>query len=230
MKLSIVDAAGKTLRPLDAADEVFGIEPNRQVLHQAYVAQMANRRAGNANTKNRGDVEGSTFKIRRQKGLGRARQGSIRATHQVGGGVAHGPHPHSFAKDLPRAMKRLALRSALSSHAAGGTLVVVDGLSSAGLKTKGVQAILDALKVDRRALIVTGEHSEDLARAGRNIDVAKVLPASNLSVVDLVNAHHVVMSEEAVRKCEALWGGANVKPARGRVAVAGNTVAKAEAV
>ncbi|MEP6871441.1 MAG: 50S ribosomal protein L4 [Anaerolineaceae bacterium] len=222
MKLSVVDTAGKELRTIDVADEVFGIEPNRSVLHQAYVAQMANRRAGNANTKGRGDVRGSTFKIRKQKGLGAARQGGIRASHRVGGGVAHGPHSHSFAKDLPRQMKRLALRSALSSHAAGGTLLVVDGLASDDTKTKGVQMALDALGVNRRALVISGEYEAVLMRSARNIDIARALPAQYLNVVDLVNAHRLVMSEEALRKCEALWGGENLKPSRGRRKEAAN--------
>jgi len=217
MKLTVFDTAGARLREIDAADEVFGIEPNRAVLHQAYVAQMANRRAGNANTKGRGEVRGSTVKIRKQKGLGRSRQGSIRASHHVGGGVAFGPKPHSFAKDLPRTMRRLALRSALSSHAAAGTLLVVEGLTATDGKTRTVQAALDALGVDRTALVVTGEHAPELTRAARNIDIAKALPAQNLNVVDLVNAHRLVLSEDAVRKCEALWGGANIKPQRGRV-------------
>jgi large subunit ribosomal protein L4 len=216
MKLSVFDATGKELRQVDAADEVFGIEPNRSVLHQAYVASMGNRRSGNANTLRRGEVRGSTFKIRKQKGLGSSRQGGIRAPHHVGGGVAHGPHPHSFGKDLPRQMKRLALRSALSSHASGGSLSVVEGLAPADVKTKTLQIALDALGVDRRVLIVTGEHVAELTRAGRNIDIAKVVPAQNISVVDLVNAHRVLMSEDAVRKCEALWGGANIKPSRGK--------------
>mgnify|MGYP001312287607 FL=1 len=217
MKLTVFDTAGARLREIDAADEVFGIEPNRAVLHQAYVAQMANRRAGNASTKGRGEVRGSTVKIRKQKGLGRSRQGSIRASHHVGGGVAFGPKPHSFAKDLPRTMRRLALRSALSSHAAAGTLLVVEGLTATDGKTRTVQAALDALGVDRTALVVTGEHAPELTRAARNIDIAKALPAQNLNVVDLVNAHRLVLSEDAVRKCEALWGGANIKPQRGRV-------------
>lgn len=217
MKLTVFDTAGARLREIDAADEVFGIEPNRAVLHQAYVAQMANRRAGNASTKGRGEVRGSTVKIRKQKGLGRSRQGSIRASHHVGGGVAFGPKPHSFAKDLPRTMRRLALRSALSSHAAAGTLLVVEGLTATDGKTRTVQGALDALGVDRTALVVTGEHAPELTRAARNIDIAKALPAQNLNVVDLVNAHRLVLSEDAVRKCEALWGGANIKPQRGRV-------------
>jgi len=195
---------------------VFGLEPNRSVLHQAYVAQMANRRAGNAYTKSRGDVTGSSVKIRKQKGLGRSRQGSIRASHQVGGGVAHGPKPHSFAKDLPRTMKRLALRSALSSHAGNGSLIVVDGLNAPDGKTRTIQNVLTALGVERRALVVSGAHVPELTRAARNIDDVKALPAQNLNVVDLINAHKLVMSEDAVRACESLWGGANVKPQRGR--------------
>ena len=216
MKLTVFDTAGKELRQIDAADEVFGIEPNRSVLHQAYVAQMANRRSGNAYTKSRGDVAGSTVKIRKQKGLGRSRQGSIRASHHVGGGVAHGPKPHSFAKDLPRTMKRLALRSALSSHAGNGSLVVVEGLNAPDGKTRTFQNVLTALGVERRALVVSGAFVPELSRAARNIDEVKALPAANLNVVDLINAHKLVMSEDAVRACESLWGGANVKPQRGR--------------
>jgi large subunit ribosomal protein L4 len=217
MKLPVVDAAGQALREIEVADEVFGIVPNDAVLHQAYVTQMANRRAGNANTKRRGEVAGSTIKIRKQKGLGRSRQGSIRAAHHVGGGVAHGPRPHSFARDLPRAMRRLALRSALSSHVAGGSLRVVDGLVPSEPRTKAMQAVLAALGVERRALLVSGEAEPNLVRASRNIEHVKALPAQNLNVVDLLNAHELLLTEDAVRRIEALWGGANVKIARGRV-------------
>ena len=216
MKLAVIDPSGQELRQIDVADEVFGIEPNGPVLHQAYIAQMANRRAGGANTKGRGEVEGSTVKIRKQKGLGRSRQGSIRASHHVGGGVAHGPHSHSFGKAMPRQMNRLALRSALSGHARDGSLLVVDGLIPAEGKTSVVRATLGGLGIDRRALLVSGEHEPALVRASRNIDIVKAVPAANLNVVDLLNAHRLVMTEDAVRKVEALWGGANVKPARGR--------------
>ena len=217
MKLNVFNTAGKQITEIDAADEVFAIEPNRFVLHQAYVAQMANRRSGNAHTLRRGEVEGSTVKIRKQKGLGRSRQGGIRASHHVGGGVAHGPRPHSFAKDLPRTMRRLALRSALSSHAAAGTLLVVQDLMPADGKTKSMQASLTALGVNRRGLIVTGEYVQEITRASSNIENVKTVPAQNLNVVDILNAQHLVMSEEAIRRCEALWGGLNIKPARGRV-------------
>ncbi|MGE0599115.1 MAG: 50S ribosomal protein L4 [Dehalococcoidia bacterium] len=216
MKLKVFDTAGKELREIDAADEVFGIDPNRAVLHQAYVTQMGNRRAGNAHTQTRGEVRGSTVKIRKQKGLGRSRQGTIRASHHVGGGVAFGPRHHSFAKSMPRAMNRLAIRSALSSHAGAGSLVVVDGLSTPDAKTRSMQNMLDALGIERRALVVTGSFVPEVTRAARNIDIAKAVPAANLNVVDLINAHRLVMSEDAVRACEALWGGVNVKPLRGR--------------
>jgi large subunit ribosomal protein L4 len=215
MKLPVFDSAGARLADIDAADEVFGIEPNAPVLHQAYVAQMANRRAGTASTLRRGEVEGSTAKTRRQKGLGRSRQGGVRASHHVGGGVAHGPRPHSFAKDLPRQMRRLALRSALSSHAASGEILVVDGIVPAEPRTRAVADLLTALELERGILLVSGEHEPMLMRAARNLDSVKALPAANLNVVDLVNAHRVVMTEAAVRKVESLWGGANLKPRRG---------------
>ena len=216
MKVAVFDTSGTELRKIDLADEVFGIEPNRSVLHQAYVAQMANRRSGNAHTKSRGEVAGSTAKIRKQKGLGRSRQGGIRASHQVGGGVAHGPKPHSFGKRLPRQMRRLALRSALSSHAASGNIIVVDGLVPAEPRTRIVQDTLNALNVSRTALVVSGNYEPNLTFAARNIDTVTALPAANLSVVDVVNAHRLVMTEDAVRKVEALWGGDNLKPSRGR--------------
>lgn len=216
MKLTVVDIAGKELRQIDAADEVFGIEPNRSVLHQAYTAQMANRRVGGASTKRRGEVAGSTAKTRRQKGLGRSRQGSIRASHHVGGGVAHGPKPHSFAKDMPRQMRRLALRSALSSHVASGAIVVVEGLVPDEPKTKAMQAMLDAVGVERTALLVSAQHEPNLVLAARNIAHVKALPAANLNVVDIVNAHRLVLSEAALRVIEDLWGGNNLKPVRGR--------------
>lgn len=216
MKLQVVDAGGNAVREIDAADEVFGIQPNGPVVHQAYVAQMANRRAGLANTKRRGEVEGSSAKTRRQKGSGRSRQGSARASHRVGGGVAMGPKPHSFDKRLPRRMGRLALRSALSGHAAGGTLVVVDGLVPEEPRTRGVRELIDTLGVERRALLVTGAFEPTLHRAARNIEHVKAMPASVLNIVDLVNAHRVLMTEDAVRVAEALWGGENLAPVRGR--------------
>lgn len=219
MKIPVFDAAGARLREIEAPDDVFGIEPNRSVLHQAYVTQMANRRGGNASTKSRGEVEGSTKKIRKQKGLGASRQGSIRAPHHVGGGVAMGPKPHSFAKDLPRQMRRLALRSALSGHAADGSIRVVTGLPVDG-KTKSMKTVMDANGIVRTALLVSGEFDATMTLAARNIEHVKAMPAQYLNVVDVVNAHYIVFTEDAIGKVESLWSGANLKPHRGRKEVA----------
>lgn len=208
MKLKLYDTSGAEKGEIEAADDVFGIAPNRSVLHQAYVAQMANRRAGNASVKQRYAVSGSTAKLRRQKGLGRARMGSANSASRVGGGVAHGPRPHSFAKRLPKKMRRLAIRSALSDRAASGDVIVVEGLVPDGGRTADLHEFLKALNVNRRALLVSGEHNADLGRAGRNLAYAEVLPASYLNVVDLVNSHKVVLTEDAVRKIESLWSGA----------------------
>lgn len=222
MKLSVVDTSGKQLREIDAADEVFGLEPNAAVLHQAYVAQMANRRVGGAHTLRRGEVRGSTAKIRKQKGLGRSRQGGIRASHHVGGGVAMGPRPHSFAKGLPRNMKRLAIRSALSSLAAEGRITVVDGLVPSEPRTKALQDVLDAVGADRTTLVVSAGPESNLQRAAHNIATAKAMPAQYLNVVDIVNAHRILITEDAVRAAEALWGGENLKVARGATAEVAN--------
>jgi large subunit ribosomal protein L4 len=218
MKLPVVDTAGKQLREIDVADDVFGVEANPAVVHQAYVSQMANRRAGSAHTKRRGEVEGSTAKIRKQKGLGRSRQGGIRASHHVGGGVAMGPRPRDFSKRMPRQMKRLAILAALSSHAGDGSLTVVEGIVPAEPKTKTVRESLAALGVERRALLVSGVHEVNLARAAANIAEVKAMPAGYLNVVDVVNAHRILMTEDAVRAVEALWGGESRKPARGKEA------------
>ena len=216
MNLPVVDRRGRKRREIEVADEVFGIEPNRAVMHQAYVAQRANARLGTHSTKSRGEVRGSTAKIRRQKGLGAARKGSNRAATRVGGGIAFGPKPHGHGKALPRQMRRLAIRSALSSHAASGGLIVVPAIADGESKTREVAAALSALGVERRALIVSSEHDATLVRAARNIANIRALPSAQLNVVDLVDAHQVVMTEEAVRRAEALWGGENLKLARGR--------------
>ncbi len=216
MNLPVVDRRGRKRREIEVADEVFGIEPNRAVMHQAYVAQRANARLGTHSTKSRGEVRGSTAKIRRQKGLGAARKGSNRAATRVGGGIAFGPKPHGHGKALPRQMRRLAIRSALSSHAASGGLIVVPTIADGEAKTREVAAALSALGVERRALIVSSEHDATLVRAARNIANVRALPSAQLNVVDLVDAHQVVMTEEAVRRAEALWGGENLKLARGR--------------
>ena len=210
MKLDVRNAAGSALDSIDVEDAVFGIEPNEAVVHQALLAQLAARRAGSAKTKTRGEVRGSTKKTRRQKGLGQSRQGGIRSPLRRGGGVVFGPVPRSYVQKLPKRMRRLAIRSVLSSRAAEQRLVVVDELGIAVPSAKAVVGLLSNLGVERSALIITGAADRSAHLSARNVDGARVLPADTLNVGDLLSHHTVVLTTDAVRRIEALWGGERV--------------------
>ena len=205
MKLPVLDATGKELRKLDVDDSVFGIEPNGSVLHQAYVTHRNNQRSGSANTKTRGEVRGSSAKIRRQKYTGRARQGSNRSPTRVGGGVIFGPHQRSYSQALPKKMKRLAIRSALSGKVADGQLKIIDQMDFETPKTKELLATLQAVGIERSALIVTGQPNRAVLISARNLERTKVLPANYLNVADMLNHFGVLMTEDAVRVAEGLW-------------------------
>lgn len=207
MKLQVVDLAGQAKQQIDVEDAVFGIEPNQAVVHQTLVAQLAARRAGTHSTKTRGQVEGSTVKIRRQKGLGMARQGSIRSPLHRGGGVVFGPTPRDYTQRLPKRMRRLAIRSVLSSRAAEQRLTVVDGLGLATPSTKAVVAMLAATGAGQSALIVTGAPDRMAFMSARNVDGARVVPADTLNVADMLAHKSLVLTVDAVRRIEALWGG-----------------------
>jgi large subunit ribosomal protein L4 len=207
MRLTVYNTEGQEVDSIEADDLVFGLEPHRAAMRQAMLAQLANRRAGSANTKSRGEVRGSTIKIRRQKGLGRSRQGSIRAPHHRHGGIAFGPKPRSFKQDIPKRIRRLAIRSAISAKVEDGELKVVQGFEFDSPKTKVVAAALEMLEMPRGALLVTGAPERTLLLSARNLPGTKVLPADYLNVVDLLQHHGVVMTVDAVRRAEALWGG-----------------------
>ena len=206
MKLPVLNAEGKELRRVDVDESVFGIEPNGPILHQAFVTGRANQRWGTANTKTRGEVQGSTKKIRAQKHTGRARQGSIRAPHHVGGGAAFGPRQRSYAKDLPKKMRRLAIRSALSGKVADGQLVVIDQLAFKVPKTKEMIRILKNVGIERSTLVVTGATDRTVLASIRNLDKTKLLPAAYLNVVDMMNHRSILITEDALRVAEQLWG------------------------
>ena len=213
MKLKVTDASGKEVETIDVDDAVFGIEPNTAVVHQAFVATMANRRVGTAKTKTRGEVAGSTVKIRRQKGTGASRQGSKRAPHHRHGGIVFGPRPRSYAKALPKRMRRLAIRSVLSSKAADGTLSVVNDLGLKKPSAKEMAGVLKALGFERTVLVVTAKADETVKLSARNIENARTLPAAYLNVADMLAAQKLLMTVDAVRAAEAMWGGerANAK-------------------
>jgi large subunit ribosomal protein L4 len=207
MKLPVFDTEGKEVDSIEADDLVFGLAPHKAAVRQALLAQLANRRAGSANTKTRGEVAGSTRKIRRQKGLGAARQGAIRAPHHRHGGISFGPKPRSYKQALNKRIRRLAIRSVLSAKVEDGELRVVRGFDFDPPKTKLVAEALRRLDVQRTVLLVTGEADRKLMLSARNLPGAKTLPADYLNVADMLSHHALVMTVDAVRRAEALWGG-----------------------
>ncbi|HEY7801170.1 MAG TPA: 50S ribosomal protein L4 [Dehalococcoidia bacterium] len=211
MKLSVHDIAGKEIDSIEVDDAVFGIEPNGPVVHQALVASLANKRVGTATTKTRGEVAGSTRKIRKQKGGGTSRQGAIRAPQHRHGGIVHGPRARSYDKDIPKRMRRLAIRSVLSAKAADGSLRVVQELPNATPSTKAIAAVLQALGFERSVLVVTGQPDAVVKSSSANLQKVSLLPAAYLNVADLLASQGLLMTVDAVRGAEALWGGERAK-------------------
>ena len=207
MELPVRNAAGDALDAIEVDDAVFGITPNEAVVHQTLVAQLAARRGGHHSTKSRGEVRGSTAKIRRQKGLGMARMGSNRSPIRRGGGVAFGPKPRSYVQRLPKRMRRLALRSVLSARVRDERLHVIDELAFEAPSTRAARELLEALGIERSVLVVTGAADRTAFLSARNLPGADVVPADVLNVADLLAHHSVLLTVDAVRRAEALWGG-----------------------
>lgn len=198
MEVAVRDATGASVGTIALDDRVFGIEPNRAVLHQAVVAQLANMRQGTADTLTRAQVRGGGKKPWRQKGTGRARAGSTRAPHWRGGGVVFGPHPRSYHQRLPRKMRRLALRSALSDKIASDSLIVVDRIQVDDARTKTLVGVLGALGVEGKALVVLPEHDESVRRASGNLASVRVALPNGLSLLELMGSDKVIFSRDAV--------------------------------
>ena len=198
MEAKLFNQAGDEVGAIELAEYIFGIAPNIPVMHQAVVRQQANARLGTHNTRGRGEVTGSTRKVYRQKGTGRARQGSVRAPHRKGGGVAHGPHPRKYTQAMPRKMRRLAVRSALSAKHAADEIRFVDALSFEQPRTKDMLACLSALDLSGKTLIVLDQKDENVQRSAGNLPGVKTLLAHYLNVIDLLNYDNVLMSRAAV--------------------------------
>jgi large subunit ribosomal protein L4 len=230
VELAVRNVEGETVKKLKVDDQVFGLKPHRAVIHQTMLAQLANRRAGSAHTKTRSEVKGSTAKLRRQKGSGRARMGSMSSPHLRGGAVAFGPRHRSFAQRLPNRMRRLALRSLLSAKAAEGSISVLDGLKVETPRTKEILSVLRNLGLERSTLIVTAEPDRTVLVSSRNLPATKVLPAAYLNVLDLLACRNLLMTVDAVRKVEELWGGERAGSARRKGRGVGPTPAPAGAV
>jgi large subunit ribosomal protein L4 len=200
VKANVVDLRGSVVRDIDLDDRVFGIEPNAAVVHQAVVTQQANARQGTHDTRTRGEVAGGGKKPYRQKGTGYARQGSRRAPHYRGGGVVFGPHPRSYEKALPRKMRRLALRSVLSSRAAEDALTVVSEFALETPKTRALLETLSTLGAASGALIVLGERSDGIWRAARNLDHVHVVTPNGLNLLDILRLPRLILSENAIQE------------------------------
>jgi large subunit ribosomal protein L4 len=198
----VVDQAGAVTGHLDLPEVIFGIEPNEPVMHQALLRQLANGRQGTASTKTRSEVRGGGRKPYRQKGTGRARQGSTRSPQWEGGGVVFGPHPRSYRMDMPRKQRRLALRSALSAKAQEGGLVVLEAFALEEPRTRAITDLLRGVEAGRRVLVVLGSHNEMLEKSARNIAEVQVTLAGNLSVRDLLIAETVIVTRDAIEHIE----------------------------
>jgi large subunit ribosomal protein L4 len=205
MRVDVVDTAGAVVGQTDLDDSVWGIEPNIAVMHQALVRQQANARKGTHDTKTRGEVRGGGRKPWRQKGTGRARQGSIRSPQWTGGGVVWGPHPRSYVQAMPRQMRRLAIRSALSAKARDGRLVVIEGLDGIEPRTKVMKGIVEQLGEARSSLIVMPGRVEAIVRAAGNLPNVETIHAGYLNVRDVLKYERLIVTPEAVQEIERLW-------------------------
>ncbi|MDO4912471.1 MAG: 50S ribosomal protein L4 [Lactobacillus sp.] len=202
--IKVIDQKGKESGEVSLNDQVFAIEPNESVVFDAIIRARAGKRQGTHAVKNRSAVSGGGKKPWRQKGTGRARQGSIRSPQWRGGGIVFGPTPRSYAYSMPRKQRRLAIKSILSQKLADDELIVLDSLSFAAPKTKEAVALLDALKVEGKALIVTDD--ENVKLSARNLPKVKVVPVNGLNVVDAVNYDKLILTQDAVKKIEEVLG------------------------
>ena len=202
-KVSVYNMTGAQTGEIELNDDVFGVEVNEAVMHQAVVMQLASRRLGTASTKTRGLVRGGGRKPWRQKGTGRARSGSTRSPIWVGGGVVFGPLPRSYAFSMPRKARRLAIRSALSAKVKAGELMVMEDIAIAEPKTKTVINMHDSLKVgDDKALIIMASLDENVEKSSRNIPGVKSITSMGLNVYDILYHDKVLITKDAVSKIE----------------------------
>jgi large subunit ribosomal protein L4 len=202
----VYDRTGKAIGSVELSDELFAAPVNAAVLHQVVTAQLAGRRTGTHDTKTRGEVRGGGRKPYRQKGTGRARQGSRTAPHYRGGGAVFGPHPRSYEQRLPRKMKRLALRGALTAKFGDEQLKVIDTFGLEAIKTKELAGVLRALEATGRVLVVAPGRDQTLERSARNLPTVEVILADSLNVVDLINADLVLIEQGALSTIESVYG------------------------
>ena len=202
---SVFDKTGKKVSDIALSDAIFAITPNASAMHLCVVAYLANQRQGTQSTLTRAEVRGGGKKPWRQKGSGRARQGSIRSPQWTHGGIALGPKPREYGKTVNKKVRRLAMKSALSSRVAAEELIVLDSLEMNEIKTKEVVSVLKALETGKKVLIVLPEKNETVYRSARNIKGVKTTLVSTLNVYDILNCDSLVVLKDAVSKIEEVY-------------------------
>jgi len=204
-KVGLYNIEGKKVGDIELSENIFGAKVNKFVLHQVIVNYLANQRQGTQSTKTRSEVSGGGKKPWRQKGTGRARQGSTRSPQWIKGGVALGPKPRTYKYTLPKKIKRLAMKSALSSKVASNEILVLDKLELSEIKTKNMIEVLDKLKVSEKTLIVLSEKNENVEKSARNIPNIRLTKVNTLNVYDILNCDKFIITKEAVAKVEEVY-------------------------
>lgn len=206
MQIDVYNQNGKKTSKMELDDTVFNVPLNETVVHQALVMQLANRRQGTVDTKTRAEVAKSTRKLFNQKHTGRARRGSAKSPVLKGGGVAFGPHQRSYRQAMPKKMRRLALKCVLSAKAGSGDLKIIDKFELSEPDTKQLLDMLITLGIDTSVIIATGKVEDYAYKSARNLVAVKMMQASLLNVADLLSCKGLVMTVDAVKKVEELWG------------------------
>lgn len=204
-KTNVYDMTGKVVGEIELNDSVFGIEPNVAAMHETVKNYLANQRQGTQSTLTRAEVRGGGRKPWRQKGTGRARQGSIRSPQWIHGGIAFGPKPRSFRYTINKKLRRLAMKSALSASLRDGKLVVVESIELPEIKTKGMIQFLSAIEAGKKTLVVTPESRQNVVMSARNIPGVKTQISSVLCVHDILNAEKLVIDKAAITKLEEVY-------------------------
>ena len=204
-KIDVYNIEGKKVSDVELAENIFGIEPNEAVVHSVLVNYLANQRQGTQNTKTRSEVRGGGRKPWRQKGTGRARQGSIRAPQWIKGGIALGPKPRSYYYTVNKKERQLAVKSVLSSKVLENTLVVVDSLDMKEIKTKEMVKVLNNLKVEGKTLMLLADKNENVQKSARNIEGVKTTLVNTINVYDLLKYKNLVITLDTVKKLEEVY-------------------------
>lgn len=202
--VGLFNKEGQKVSDIELSEVVFGAEVNADVLHQVVVALLANKRQGTQSAKTRAEVSGGGIKPWRQKGTGRARQGSIRSPQWIHGGIVFAPKPRDYRVSIPKSMKRVAMKSALSSKVADNEIIVLESLDFEAPKTKEFIKVLDALKV-KKALVVVAESNENIYKSARNIQGVSVIPVNNINVYDILKYDNFIITKDAAKKIEEVY-------------------------